>query len=285
MNTLDINHISPRVFNYFPWLNTKKNKATYNKFAQTYRFICVINGSCKVTVDSTCFDCNAGSIVFLPPGVKYSSEHLTDEIYIFNIFFDMTRQNADFDTQALIQPYLFTQYKIIDKYVFTDHPVFNSPQHIVSEAAFHICRKILREIEQMNPLCDEFINVYIHQMLLCIARESNPQAGCDHSNVAQKIIDYIHKNVNANIDAASIARTFSYHPNYISRIMKKATGVSLHRFILDTKLEAAENLICGTDYSITDIAFALSFNNSSHFSQKFRQKYGISPTEYRRKYS
>lgn len=285
MNTVNIHRISPHVLNFFKWTNSKKINQQYNKFSQTYRFIYIPKGSCNIAVDDKFYDCPAGSLFFLPPGTKYSSVPTSDEIFIFNIFFDIVYQNEPIDSVAFDKTHLFTQYKIIDKWEFTDYSVFNRPCLFLSDSAAHICNKILRETDRMKPLYMEYLNVYIHQIMLCLAREHDSEENGEQSDISQRIIDYIAKNIHSNIDATSISQHFSYHPNYIARLMKKATGTSLHKYILDEKLKMAENLICHTDESITDIAFRLCFSNSSHFTQKFRQKYGLTPSEYRKKYS
>ncbi len=285
MNTIDITHISPRVLNFFTWVNSKKVKMQYNKFSQTYRFIYITKGSCNVFIDDNCYNCNSGSLFFLPPGIKYASVPTSDDLFIFNIFFNIIHENEPIDKVAFDPSHLFTQYKIIDKWNFTDYPIFNEPHLFISESASHICNKILREVDKMDDLYMDFLNVYIHQMFLCLARESSSSESYEKTDVTQKIISYIAKNIQNDIDVNTISYEFSYHPNYIARIMKRSIGTSLHKYILDEKLKMAEHLICHTNESITDIAFKLSFSNSSHFTQRFKQKYGLTPSEYRKKYS
>lgn len=285
MNNIDIGHISPHVVSYYSWRNSRNVKLHYNKFSQYYRIVRFIKGSCEFVIDNTSYVCNEKNIFFCPPAVKYSAKVTSDDILMFNIFFDMTWNADSADTVLPSKTLSVTAPKEDRHYFFTDYPVFNEPQIFDSEATLSILNKILREIDLTRPLSHEYIDLYIHQLFLCIARERSSQNNDLKNDFSQNIIDYIAKNVNSDIDVNSIAAKFTYHPNYIARIMKKATGMSLHRYILDTKLKVAENLLCTTDYNIIDIAMMLSFSNSSHFSQKFKQKYKMTPSEYRKKYS
>ena len=283
MNTIDVSHISPHVISYYYWRNSRKIKLHYDKFSQYYRIVRFIKGSCEFVIDGHSYVCNEKNIFFCPPGVKYSAKITSDDIIMFNVFFDIKRDADSADTVLPNKTLSITAPNQDKNYLFTDYPVFNGPQIFESEATLSIMNKILREIDLTRPLSREYIDLYVHQLLLCIARERSSQSNDIKSDFSQKIIDYIAKNVNKDIDVNSIAAKFTYHPNYIARIMKKATGMSLHRYILDTKLKVAENLLCTTDYSIIDIAMMLSFSNSSHFSQKFKQKYKMTPSEYRKK--
>lgn len=59
-------------------------------------------------------------------------------------------------------------------------------------------------------------------------------------------------------------------------------GVSLHDHIVSVKIRAANRMLFGTDMSITDIAYALSFTDSSRFSSVYCAATGMKPSERRR---
>ena len=279
MNIINIEQVSPRIIELFFWRNSRKISLHLNKSSSTYRLIRMLKGGCDFIVDGKHYCCRDESILLLPAGTKYSGKIIGDDILMFNLSFNITKDSDDGTGMDK------TPANAIKRYSFSDYPIFNEPQLLTSESTLSICNKILREAEMTQALYNEYICLYIHQLFLCIARENQRQDIAGKSDATQKIIDYISKNINSDINVNTIANRFSYHPNYIARIMKRATGMSLHRYILDTKLKAAENLLCTTDYNIIDIAMTLSFSNSSHFAQKFKQKYKMTPSEYRKKYS
>ena len=94
---------------------------------------------------------------------------------------------------------------------------------------------------------------------------------------------YVHAHITENIQNDTIARELSYHPNYINRVIKKATGMTFHKYVVDEKLHYATSLLLSTNDSITDIAYSLSFNTSSHFSNLFAEKYHCTPSQYRKR--
>ena len=55
-------------------------------------------------------------------------------------------------------------------------------------------------------------------------------------------------------------------------------------YLQNIRLNAAMQLLRQQELSITDIALACGFSDCNHFSRVFRQRFGISPTEYRKRY-
>lgn len=66
----------------------------------------------------------------------------------------------------------------------------------------------------------------------------------------------------------------------LHRKMKEITGISTGEFIRNLKLEQAARLIAKGDINITQVAYAVGFNNSTHFSTVFKKHFGKSPSEY-----
>ncbi|MEO8306617.1 MAG: helix-turn-helix transcriptional regulator [Pseudomonadota bacterium] len=64
----------------------------------------------------------------------------------------------------------------------------------------------------------------------------------------------------------------------------RVLGESLSAFLLRRRLERAASLLCSTDYAnrtIMEIALECGFNSASHFGQKFREPYRVTPSAYR----
>jgi len=100
-------------------------------------------------------------------------------------------------------------------------------------------------------------------------------------NTADLIIDYIHQNYDKPLTNKAIAETFSFHPNYLNRLLISYTGTSLYQYILSVKVNKAFEMLQTTALTITDIAQALGFCDISHFSKLFKEKTGYSPSELR----
>lgn len=99
--------------------------------------------------------------------------------------------------------------------------------------------------------------------------------------LSEKIVRYISEHVDT-VSLAEIAARFSYHPNYISTLMRRELGQSFSEILRGLRMDRALILIKGTSLSIEEIALMLGYSNSSNFHKAFRAYYGASPREYSR---
>lgn len=83
---------------------------------------------------------------------------------------------------------------------------------------------------------------------------------------------------------ALIAGELSLNPQYINRLTKKELHTNLSTLILDTKIEKSCELLL-KEYTITEVANALSFYDHAHFYKAFQKKLGITPSQYQQKRS
>jgi YesN/AraC family two-component response regulator len=93
-------------------------------------------------------------------------------------------------------------------------------------------------------------------------------------------IDYIYRNLNARITVAMLAEYIDLHPNYLSKLFKKETGISISMYIQKRKVETAQNMLKYSDYSPAQIASILAFPTQSYFIEVFKKRVGMTPKKY-----
>lgn len=108
----------------------------------------------------------------------------------------------------------------------------------------------------------------------------------DKTEYMQRInqaVDYIHKNLDKNLTAEEIADYCRFSRFYFNRMFKAIMKESVYSFIKRRKLENAGFLLrAKSNLPVTDIALRNGYS-PSNFASAFKDYYGISPTEYRRK--
>lgn len=77
------------------------------------------------------------------------------------------------------------------------------------------------------------------------------------------------------------AEKLSIHVNYLNRSVKQVTGKTTSQHIFERLCTEAKILLKHTDWSISEIAFALGFDDPAHFNKFFRKQTGSSPTSFR----
>lgn len=94
-------------------------------------------------------------------------------------------------------------------------------------------------------------------------------------------IDYIHTHLHGPITLQTLANHVNLNSSYLSTLFKKETGLSLHYYINDKKIDAAKNLLQYSEYAPIDIANYLSFSSHSHFISTFKKHTGYTPCAFR----
>lgn len=137
-------------------------------------------------------------------------------------------------------------------------------------------------IEYASPKEDTqaILQPLVLALLMIVARQyklSHQHAG--NERLSEQILRYIGEHTDV-VTLKDIAKRFSYHPNYVSTLLRRETGKSFSEILLELRMERALNLIKATDLAIEKIALMLGYSNSSNFYKAFREYYGKSPREY-----
>lgn len=92
----------------------------------------------------------------------------------------------------------------------------------------------------------------------------------------EKMVKYISEHYDT-VTLSDIAAKFSYHPNYISSLLREKTGKKFSEILLEQRMERAASLLKATELSVEEIAYMLGYSNSSNFYKAFRGYYHTSP--------
>lgn len=79
-----------------------------------------------------------------------------------------------------------------------------------------------------------------------------------------------------------LERDLHYSSNYLNKVMRKSTGRSLTEFCVEKRLEQAAELLRYTELSVNDVIAQCGYQNKTYFYRVFRNKYGVSPMEFRK---
>ncbi|MDQ0192505.1 response regulator [Paenibacillus wynnii] len=87
----------------------------------------------------------------------------------------------------------------------------------------------------------------------------------------------------ADANLQSVADCVSLHPVYVSRLFKQISGISISEYILNMKMEQAVTWLRSSDMKIYEISDQLGYANSQYFIRVFKDKFGMTPQEFRGK--
>jgi transcriptional regulator GlxA family with amidase domain len=83
------------------------------------------------------------------------------------------------------------------------------------------------------------------------------------------------------LSLTEVARSVNLSANYLSEKFKEVTGINFVRYIGQTRVARARDLLGNSNLRISEIAFAVGFQSLSQFNRVFKKLTRQSPTEYR----
>ncbi len=97
----------------------------------------------------------------------------------------------------------------------------------------------------------------------------------------QRAADYIRLRLSENIRLDHVAAAAGLSVFHFSRMFKKTTGLTPHRYLMKARVEKARQLLHECDKTLTEIAIECGFYDQSHMSKVFRRLAGMSPVQFR----
>ena len=103
----------------------------------------------------------------------------------------------------------------------------------------------------------------------------------DYLSAVEQVKTYIRDNLDREMSRNEIAEKVYLNPEYLSRMFRKHTGVTLSDFITNERVRTAKEYLANTKMPVSIIASKTGYSNFSHFSKIFKKLTGLTPNEYR----
>jgi signal transduction histidine kinase/DNA-binding response OmpR family regulator/ligand-binding sensor domain-containing protein len=108
-----------------------------------------------------------------------------------------------------------------------------------------------------------------------------PAAGIDDTFL-QKVVRHIETHLSdEEYGMPQLCKAMNMSRSNLFRKLKALTGKSATDLIRTMRLEKAKELLETTEMSVSEVCYAVGFNNTSYFSTAFREAYGVAPSEMR----
>jgi len=167
------------------------------------------------------------------------------------------------------------------------------PQYQLTDEEYLAC---LQEMRDMGREWDRdepsriYMKCSIEKLMLTLGRAFT-RTGLGQTRLAvqsemQSALEQIEDHVaNCRVfRVADLAERIGMSPDYFSRVFKEVTGWSPMDYFQRRRIQHASWLLLNANRSVTEVAHALGFFDSAHFSRLFKRHQGLSPRAYRKRY-
>lgn len=134
---------------------------------------------------------------------------------------------------------------------------------------------------------DQLVLDLLQQIVSIVNNQSleddlNGSLRMNHIATIERAKDFIHQNFSMDISLYQIADHSCVSPFHFSRVFKKFTSFTPHQYLQNVRLKHGQVLLKSSSLPISDISCQAGFNSADYFATAFKQKYGASPSGYRK---
>lgn len=186
----------------------------------------------------------------------------------------------------LIEPYV-TDYNGVScrDLIYTHAPEF---ENCISEHTEiqELLYSLQAEFKKQSAYHTMLIPLRICEILFITARRFSyraPSAAFSGAGgYTTQTMDYINRHFKENIRMADLAAVTGVTPNYLSKVFKNASGISVWDYLAVTRINHAKKQLAGqTQTNIIDIALECGYNNTANFNKAFKKYTEMTPRQYR----
>jgi two-component system, response regulator YesN len=117
------------------------------------------------------------------------------------------------------------------------------------------------------------------ELLSALEEKNEPVSG--KNRAVGLVLEIIRREYGSDLNLEGIAERVNLTPGYLSTLFHKQMGESLIRYINNYRLDRAAEMLACTRKRIAEIAADAGLSNTSYFITIFRQRFSVTPSQYR----
>lgn len=143
-------------------------------------------------------------------------------------------------------------------------------------------------LTQRKKLRDTFRNRYLEHVpvepLMEVQTDHEPATKVASETVQSNLVEEARTLIFERLDddqltVGDLATELGYGRNRFQKEIKELSGLTPVEFVRSIRLNEAKNMLQDKRKSVSEVAYAVGFNNLSYFTRSFRQEFGILPSE------
>lgn len=237
-------------------IEKNKNYSFPPHIHQCFELITLSEGSMNVTVDNSVYTLKKGEAIIIFPNQVHSlnSTHSTHTLCIFS--------------PELVKTFSRNRKNLIPK-----------------NSKFSLDNTLLSLFEQLETNDAEIFRKGV-LYLLCNAFDNNAEYKSrdkEYKNLLFLMFDFVDKNFAGDCSLYTLANQIGYNYSYLSRYFKGIVGMSFNAYANNYRLNHAGYLLKNSTEPIIQCALDSGFVSLRSFNRNFKQRFNLTPTEYRNK--
>lgn len=247
----------------------QKNENAEMHFHPDIEIDYVVEGELQVTVKDVSYHLKKNDVILLNSGILHGVKSKTENTILCCVKFSC-KSMAEMSGKESLLFFCNSTEEDGQKYQELKKIFYELIYNQVQKAHRTACMKRSVLYKLLDQLLEEF------QMSL-----GTEEAGHVDDIRMMQILQYVNQNFQYSVSLTELADRLYMSKSTLSRFFKKQTGIYFGDYVNHVRFKYALEDLLYSNKNITKIAVDCGFSNPSAFNKVFREKYGISPTEYR----
>lgn len=248
-------------------------KGYLSHYHDAHELLYIVSGRISVNINGVEREAGAGCMLVFSRFEEHSVQVLTPKYCRYTLLISPETTISD--------DYLLTSV-LINRAGAFDHIIDLAENTNDIEA---LMKEMAEEYRLGLPMYESVLDSMLTRLLVCLYR-LHPELFLNNENrnteIVRKIQGRLEKEYAEHFTLSSLAAEYHISLSQLSHIFKGVTGYSPIEYLMICRLSAAKNLLSSTDKTIKEIIDLCGFSDESNFSRTFREKVGMTPTEFRK---
>lgn len=251
---------------------------------EEFEITLVRKGSCTYQIDLTPCLIKEGDFLLLPPGMLHgtgerpAADFITDS-FVFRL--DML--------MSLIPDSCTTQFfsPISDGRIL--YPAYLAAESKAAQLLLQPFEQICRIFEEKSSGYELEIKAELFHLFFLLRSHvpfrRQPLKNTEITDKLKTVLQFIQEHYRQTVTVREMADLCHFSEYHFMRFFKRHMNMTCIEYLNQYRLETAAQQLAQTELPVTRIALETGFNNISYFNRIFRKKFGITPKEYRCRFS
>ena len=232
-----------------------------------WEFTFVDNGTLTTTVETTSYTINSNQFMIYAPYQFHDQRTDEQATSYLTVIADLSIRDCD---RELITSKVFNldrdSKQLLDSFLPTGE---DTTSHDYDKMMNTLERIIINQLSQDKKGPAKVANT--------------PMRLKFESELLNEIILYINENIYSSLNVSDLCDHFAISRSSLQALFRNYVYTAPKEYISNLKLDKSKVLIKESKYTISEIASFLGFSSIHYFSRRFKQRFGINPTDYANK--
>lgn len=240
------------------------------------RLFYILEGEAVLSLPENEFPLVSGAAFYLPAGLPYN---IDGNVKTIVLNFDFTLNATGRKSKSPLRADLFRESDLFDPSPVPEafrSPIFRRSAQDTSPFFEECLSWKGRDGGNGDAVLSGLVKVLLGKMAEC-----SPGEEPDGNGIAEKVMLYLKRNYDKNLNSETLSKEFGYHPYHLNRLFRQAYGKPIHQALTEERIRIARHLLTRTDLSVENISGIVGFSDRVSFFYAFRKVVGKSPARYR----